>query len=328
MRTSTSTIITDLAATADAKRLCITCPDGSLHRNLGRLVSTGELVSPWRGMFAVTEQWNNLKPLEQYRRVVRTLSKRYPSWTFSHFTAAIMHGLEMSYRNLKPLHLAVGPDCRTKSTHKITRHVIGDEEFVLADGVRVTPLKRTALDCLIDLDFRRGLAIADSALRVGGMKRAELIAYIKSRTDVPGWESALDAAAWADPLAANGGESVARAVMIEQGFALPKLQVAIPNVIEGGEMYYADFLWELADGSRVAGELDGLEKYYDPTMTGGRSVARVMSDERRRESRLGAAGLKVVRFSFAEVEDVTKFSQLLSAYGIPRGPARRDGKLD
>ena len=114
--------------------------------------------------------------------------------------------------------------------------------------------------------------------------------------------------------------------MIEQGFMVPQLQVKIPNLIEGIGSYYADFFWELSDGTQVAGELDGLDKYCDPTMTGGRSVTQVMSEERRRESRLGAAGLKVVRFSFAEVEDVAKFSRLLEAYGIPRGPARPRGR--
>ena len=98
--------------------------------------------------------------------------------------------------------LCVSPDCHTKSTDSIVRHVISGEEAV--DGVRVTSFKRTVLDCLIGLDFRRGLAIADSALRLG-LSRWDLIAYIKAKSDVLGWEKALDAPAWANPLAANGG---------------------------------------------------------------------------------------------------------------------------
>lgn len=326
MRSSTSKTLSDLALTAEADRLCITCPDGTLRRELCRLLHAGQLVSPWRGMFAVTDLWRELKPPEQQRRIVRTLAKRYPEWTFSHLTAALMHGLEVSYHDLMPVHLAVGPDCRTKSNRKVLRHPMSEEEFAIADGVRVTTLKQTALDCMVELDFRRGLAIADSALRVGGLSRAELIRYIKSRTDVYGWERALDAAAWADPLAANGGESVARAVMIEEGFALPTLQKEVPNAIDGHGVYYADFYWELPDGTEVVGELDGLDKYYDPSMTGGRSVAQVMANERRRESRIGAAGMRVVRFSYDEVEDVEKFSRILGAYGIPRGPSRPRGR--
>ena len=326
MYQSTKEAIDKLSAAAENERLCITCPDGNLRRELSRLVGKGRLVSPWRGMYADAERWASLKRPEQQRRIVRTLAKKHPDWVFCHMTAALMQGLEVSYHDYAPLHLAVRPSRAIKCDSRICRHPLLDEEVTMADGVRVTSLKRTALDCLIDLDFRRGIAIADSVLRVGGLSRAELVKYIKARADVPGWRDALDAASWADPLAANGGESIARAVMIEQGFMLPQLQVEVPNVIEGG-VFYADFYWELPDGSRVAGELDGLDKYCDPQMTGGRSVVRVMSDERIRESRLGAANLRVVRFSFAEVEDGERFTRLLGAYGIPRGSARPRGQM-
>ncbi len=327
MRSSTQGVIDKLVTQAERDRYCITCPDGPLRRELSRLLHQGELLSPWRGMFASPELWNQLKPTEQSRRIVRTLAQKHPKWTFCQLTAALMHGLEVGYQDLQPLHVAIGNNCWTKSTAKIQRHMMGDVQTCEADGVRVTEFKQTVLDCLIELDFKRGLAIADSALRVGSMKRAELITYIKSHRDVPGWERALDAASWASPLAANGGESVARATIIEQGFMVPELQVAVPNLIEGGEPYYADFMWNLPDGTRVAGELDGLDKYVDPQMTGGKSIARVMSDERRRESRLGAANLRVMRFSYAEVEDAEKLSRILGAYGIPRGPARPRGRV-
>ncbi len=326
MYSSTCKLIDSLIEESNTERLCITSSKTSLRRELARLARSGELVSPWRGMYAGAEQWGDLKPLEQQRRVVRTLAKKHPDWVFCQLTAALMHGMEVSYRDLTPLHVAIGLDCHTKSNRKILRHPLEGEEVVTADGVRVTTLKRTALDCLIELDFRHGLAIADSALRIGKMKRTELIKYIKARADVLGWQSALDAAAWANPLAANGGESIARATMIEQGYVVPKLQVEVPNIVDGSGKYYADFYWELPDGTRVAGELDGLDKYYEPEMTGGRSAVRVMADERLRESRLGAAGLRVVRFSFADVEDGEKFSKLLSAYGIPRGEARYRGR--
>lgn len=327
MRATTQTTIDRLVTRAEHERRCITCPDETLRRELSRLLKTGELVSPWRGMYASAEVWSELKPTEKTRRIVRTLAQKYPDWTFCQLTSALMHGLEVAYQDLLPLHVAVAEDCWTKSTSRIRRHQMGDVPVEEADGVRVTTLKPTVLDCLVELDFKRGLAIADSALRLGGMTKGELVKYIKARKDRRGWEHALDIASWADSLAANGGESVARATMIEQGFMLPRLQVAVPNVIEGGAPYYADFLWELPDGTRVAGELDGLDKYVDPHMTGGKSVARVMSDERRRESRLGAANMRVMRFSYAEVEDADKFSRILTAYGIPRGPARPLGRV-
>ena len=327
MHATTQATIDKLVTNAEHDRRCIICSDKTLGRELARLAKAGELVSTWRGMYASPEVWNELKPTEKTRRIVRTLAQKYPDWTFCEVTAALMHGLEVTYQDLLPLHVAVTNDCRSRSSKMIRRHPMTLVDAVEADGVRVTALKQTVLDCLSELDFKRALAIADSALRVGGMTKDELENYIKGQKDCRGRDRALEVVAWANPLAANGGESVARASIIEQGFMVPDLQVAVPNVIEGGEPYYADFMWNLADGTRVAGELDGLDKYVDPKMTGGKSVARVMSNERRRESRLGAANIRVMRFSYAEVEDADKFWRILTAYGIPRGPARPHGKV-
>lgn len=304
---------------ADRQRLCLTVtPRDKVQRQVYRLKDDGEVISPWRGMFVFPDLWERLSPDEQTRRIVRTLAKRYPHWTFCQLTAAVMHGLETSYADLHTLHVAVSDDCITRSTANIVRHPLGNVETTMADGVLVTSLERTALDCLVELDFKRGLAIADSVLRVGHMSQDDLVDYICSKSDVVGWDRALRVALQADARAANGGESVARATMIELGFMLPDLQVAVPNVIEGGAPYYADFMWELPDGTRVAGELDGLDKYVDPQMTGGKNVAQVMAEERRRESRLGAANVRVVRFSYDEVLDAGKLERLLTAYGVPR----------
>ena len=179
MYAKTRAIITKLAEESDRERLCIVRHD-HYRRELAKLVKTGELVSPWRGMYADAEQWASLKPPERQRRIVRTLARNHPKWTFCSLTAALMYGLEVSYGDLMPIHCAVSPDCHTKSTDSIVRHVISGEEAVEVDGVRVTSFKRTVMDCLIGLDFRRGLAIADSALRLG-LSRWDLIAYIKQR---------------------------------------------------------------------------------------------------------------------------------------------------
>ncbi len=326
MRTTTHKLIEDLQHEADENRRCIISDDKKQVRLLYRQRRLGTIDSPWPGMFVTLDAWQKIKPDERMRRIVRTLAVRHPSWVFCGLTAALMHGLQVHYDDLRPVHVVEHDPGHGKNSELVVRHVLPDRsEFSLVDGVLATTLERTVMDCLASLDFPRGLAIADSALRVSGKSRKHFIDYIKTHATGEVCSRALDAMAWADARAANGGESVARAVMIEQGFMVPDLQVMVPNALEGG-VYYTDFQWTLPDGTRVAGELDGLDKYLDPNMTGGRSIARVMSDERRRESRLGASDLKVVRFSYEDVLDTERFVQLLMLYGIPRGKARLRGR--
>ena len=123
------------------------------------------------------------------------------------------------------------------------------------------------------------------------------------------------------PLTCKNSATVG-AVMIEQGFMIPELQVKIGDPLDPSGSYYVDFRWRLSSGD-VIGELDGKDKYVLPEMTGGRETIDVVIDERHRESRLTVPGSKVMRFSFRDVLDEGRFVSLLELYGIPRGPARK-----
>ncbi len=106
--------------------------------------------------------------------------------------------------------------------------------------------------------------------------------------------------------------------MIEHGFMLPELQVVVGDPSRKGESWRCDYFWVLADGTRVAGELDGLEKYTNPEMTKGQSAVKVMSDERIRESQLTLAVDRVLRFTWDDVKDEQRLVAKLEQFGIPR----------
>lgn len=81
------------------------------------------------------------------------------------------------------------------------------------DG-RVTSPVRTVLDCARDLPFDEALAVADSALRSGGLSRDDLMAaagVAPSR----GRQRCLRVARYADERAANPFESVLRAIALD-----------------------------------------------------------------------------------------------------------------
>lgn len=87
----------------------------------------------------------------------------------------------------------------------------------------------------------------------------------------------------------NGGESYARAAMIDLGFVEPTLQVKVMDPLDGMASYRLDYLWTS----------------YDDT-------------ERRCEARLTWYGIRILRFSYWEACDDAYFSRLLDGYGVPR----------
>ena len=123
---------------------------------------------------------------------------------------------------------------------------------------------------------------------------------------------------YADARSESGGESIARAAMIQHGFALPELQVALPRPLDRRRSYRVDFLWTRLDGSRVIGEFDGMQKYEDAALRGGRTPMRVLADEQHREAQLPLYGMPIMRFSSKDVANTGRFVKLLDQYGIPR----------
>lgn len=199
------------------------------RRRFERRVSSGELVAPMRGMFMAADEWNALSAVEQSRQVVLALASTHRDWVFCLFSAAAVYGLEVAHENTDKVHRQVAKRSRVSRDGRIISHKSSRTESHLINDVHVTPPVQTVVDCLCALQFPRALAIADSAMRVLGLSKKEMQAELDGRNQPDGYEIARDAIAYADPLAANGGESVARAVMIQQGFLIPQLQVRMSD---------------------------------------------------------------------------------------------------
>lgn len=281
------------------------------------LVKKGELVNPYPGLFADAERWNALTEIQRHRHLMRTLSSEHPSWVFVGASAAAAHGLEVCYADLETVRVAKLGNAPTFGTDRSLHMSLHSSDTTTVDGMRVTTLSRTVVDCMRKLPFSHALVIADSYLRRTFSTREQLVNLVdKPRHGLDGIAHARIVASYADGRAENGGESFARARMIELGFDVPELQVEVYDPVEK-RLYRVDFAWTLPDSSRVFGELDGWEKYLNPQMNGGSTVGAFAS-ERQRESRLTLAGGRVVRFRFSQVVDKGYFERLLTMYGIPR----------
>ena len=80
----------------------------------------------------------------------------------------------------------------------------------------------------------------------------------------------------ADGKSENGGESLARAAMIELGFVRPELQHEFPNETNPKWPYRVDFAWKVG-GKLIVGELDGADKYL---VNAGKNIDFTDNDEK------------------------------------------------
>lgn len=278
-----------------------------------------------RGVFARGDGWAELSVREKAILRIKGLAAAHPTWGFWGYNAALIHGLEVPNDLLGAYYLVqTGIRMSLNFGIRLTRpQSAGDLELI--DGVKVTSFWRTVEDCLLHAPFSFGLAIADSALRVSGATRKELLTRLdadcKSRN---GYRRARVIASYANGLSENGGESRFRAFFIVYGFAVPRLQVEFVDPLDADRTFRVDYLWELDDGSSLIGELDGLDKYIVGDGVDARADAAAFSAERQRESRLTLLGHRVLRFSFNELKDPKSLIAKLTVAGVPRDQTRSE----
>lgn len=304
---------------AERADTCVTPISTNDTRRLRLAVKNGHLIEVAHHVYARPSYWATLKQTKRSLHILRALSAAHPPWVFCGPSAALAFDLSVSYQLLSQVHVLTSKKSHTRSGDGICRHVSGICETTVVNGVTVTTIERTVFDCLRLADFRHGLAIADSALHLGLASKEDLLAFIERQDKrISGWKQALRTMSYTDRRAESGGESIARAIIIEQGFALPELQHVVRDPVDSSIEFRVDFWWEIEGQPAIIGELDGHDKYIDPTMTKGRSIVEVMTDERLRESRISGTGAKVLRFSFADVLNTTYFVHLLESFGVPR----------
>lgn len=311
----------EIDALLDEAETCGSCAattDRRLAEALRRREAAGELVSPIRGLWARGATWDSLEPDQRMLRQLRGLHKLHGSWVFAGTSAGVAHGLSVNWHLLNEVVILRERSGMRYLDGAVRSIRASSEEAVWAGGVPATTLARTALDCARELPLRDSLPIVDSALARHEFDKGDLELYVDTRVSrLSGAREARLAVGLGTDKSGSGGESIARAAIWELGFAEPELQTVVRDPVDGNT-YYVDFCWRLPDGEVVYGELDGGEKYLDPRMTHGRGAIWKMRRERIRESRLTAAGAKVMRFSLEDVADNARFAAMLEGFGVPR----------
>jgi len=188
-------------------------------------------------------------------------------------------------------------------------------------GLLVTTLARTVADVARTETFERAVAVTDAALRGratsptrAGRERTTKGAVareLQALAGATGTGRAQAVLAFADAASGSPGESCSRAGIHRLGFPAPQLQKAF--VDSHGQIGIVDFWWP---GCNLVGEFDGRGKYLRDEYANGRSTAEIVLDEKRREDRLRALGLRVVRWGWADALDLRRLEAKLRAAGL------------
>lgn len=317
-------LLEELFQSAEREGLWAVPRSGSEAELLRVQVDRGRAKRPLPGCYAPATRLAKMTPRQRSYTTIRTLAVLHPDWIFCRFSAAVLYGLWVPNALLGTVHI-LKPSTYGRTGAAVQRHRYQMEphEIVRCQGIRVVSPQHALADCLRHASFRDALPIVDSALRFGIATASELEEYLKeSDKGARGVRGALKALSYADGRSGSGGESVARAVMIEFGFQVPELQVELFDPMEPGNPKYGDFGWLLETLHPVIGELDGFEKYrasggVEPQAQIDHAI-RVMSKERRREAHINLTGAKVIRFSLRDVLDSAYFERLLDEAGVPR----------
>lgn len=235
--------------------------------------------------------------------------RQFGSSVLSHESAALVHGAWVPWTSgLTHLTSEARPGAHTSADVK--RHVaaLPASDITVVNGLPVTTLARTAVDCARLLPARVALPVVDSILRrlctpdrfarpASEDRIEEARRELQDRLDdyrgARGVVRARAVVAAADPFAESPGETDLRWVALAHGLPRPAAQLAIRM---DSVSYYADLGWVLGqDGNRhvVVAEFDGAGKYRAEA---GDDAGSALYEEKIREDALRAAGIIVHRF--------------------------------
>lgn len=215
------------------------------------------------------------------------------SHVYSHTSAALLWGLAV-WRVRPLVHVAhAGRRGDPGPAHDVVRHnqTIPDTEIRILNGMRVTSLERTIIDCARLLPFELAVIIADSGLHQGADpdRLRQLVAAGRGTRGIRRVREVLTAA---DGRCESPAETRLRLLLEEWNLPEPELQLWITTAA-GRER--VDFGWP---GRRLIIEVHGYAKYYDF----GPPDAKVAAQQAR-EARLVAAGWRVLNIYWPELDD-------------------------
>ncbi|MGZ0146815.1 type IV toxin-antitoxin system AbiEi family antitoxin domain-containing protein [Kribbella sp. WER1] len=272
---------------------------GHPHEQIVRNLRDGSWEQVRRGQYAEAVDLSDLPPWDRirsaHRRQVHAVlnALRPGSVAVSHQSALVVHDLPIWGLDLSKVHVT-RLDGQSGGRVAGVQHHLGAvtaDDLTLVGGRPVTTAARAAVDSACTAPFEVAVVGVDAAMRVGGLSAEEVRRLSGAIEFWPGSVAARKALRFGNGLSESVGESRLRVLMSEYGLPEPMLQVDFRD--RHGFIGRVDFY---VPACRTVIEFDGAVKYR-----GG--SAEVLVQEKYREDRLRALGLKVVRTTWPDLDD-------------------------
>lgn len=217
---------------------------------------------------------------------------------FSHTTAALLLGC-LVWTVQDRTHLYQSYRASGRAAKDIARHRgdLSPDDVVTVEGLPVTSLARTVVDCALTLHPLEALVIADSALALG-LERDELLKMLDARSGRRGIRRARLVIELADGGAQSAWETWVRYELLRAG--LPRPTTQMPVRTDRG-LFHTDLGYERW---ALGIEFDGLVKYRPNGVRPGHDPAVEYVNERVRTEALRRSGVSVERATAADRSNV------------------------
>ncbi|WP_077487640.1 type IV toxin-antitoxin system AbiEi family antitoxin domain-containing protein [Sinomonas mesophila] len=270
--------------------------------SIRRLVDAGELTRQERGIFSP-----NLSGTPD-PMIVRICAHNAAAsgalHVYTHTSAALLWGLSL-WRARPLVHVAHASRAgETGIRDDVVRHNqrIPDRDIRIRNGMRVTSLERTIIDCARLLPFELAVIVADSGL-AHGADVEELRRLVAEGKGTRGIRRVREVLTAADGRSESPAETRFRLLLTEWNLPEPELQLWITTA---GGRERVDFGWA---ERRLVIEVHGFAKYFDY----GPPDAK-MAAQQAREARLIAAGWRVLNIYWPELDDVDALRSKVRAF--------------
>jgi hypothetical protein len=215
---------------------------------------------------------------------------------FSHSTAAVLHGL-WTWHLADEVHVTQlgNPSVRRRADPGVRRHwtTLAEADRTAVEGLPVTSLERTIVDCARSLPPEAGIVVADSGLRAGADLDRVAVA-LEAAAGGRGVRRARQVLAEADGRSESPGESIVRWIAVAAGLPRPEPNV---TVLTWRGTYRLDLAWT---GHRLAVEFDGAVKYSGGDY--GDPQQRLLAEKLRHDA-LTEAGWFLLRVTWADLAE-------------------------
>lgn len=229
-------------------------------------------------------RWVGLK--ESPHLMLTALARRLPrSAAFSGRTAAWLHGLDLA--PCDPIEVTIPEPIGSgrRAGAFVRRAALAGEEITLRRGLPVTSALRTVVDLGGRNPLTEGVVAADMFLHAGLVTVAELRDHVANHPGAAGIARLRRVADLSEPKAESAMETRLRLLLVIAGLPRPEAQVSIRDD-QGRFLGRPDLLYRI---ERLAIEYDG-----------GNHRDRLADDNRRQNGLIGA-GVRVLRFTAADV---------------------------